>query len=62
MESLAVKKKKLDIQRVETAMMDLDVKCDELSEEISKLEAHIEISKSTLVKLNVELKQLVEGE
>lgn len=58
MDLLAVKKKKLEIQRVDTAMMDLDVRCDELHDEIERLKKHIEVSKLSLVELKNELKQL----
>ena len=59
MESLAIKKKRLDIQRVETAAMDLDVKCHELSEEIERLKSHIQISKESLSRLNEELEEML---
>lgn len=58
MESLNLKRKKLEIHRVETAMMDLDVKCHELTEEIERLKKHIEISKVSLEKLHSELTEI----
>lgn len=57
MTPLDLKKKKLEIMRVETALFDLEVKIMELQAEAERLEAHSEISKQTLLKLRSELSE-----
>jgi predicted RNase H-like nuclease (RuvC/YqgF family) len=53
--NLETKKKILELKRVETARMELELKIEERLEEIERLRAAIEIQKQTEEKLKKEL-------
>lgn len=56
MTPLERKRKELEIQRVQTACMDLELKIMELTAEILRVEGHMETSMATLEKLKSDLK------
>lgn len=59
--SLDVKKKKLELQRVELAKEELLFKIEERLEEIERLKKHIEVQDQTILKLKEEIKEKNNG-
>lgn len=55
--SLDLKRKKLELMRVQTAKHELEFKIEERLEEIERLKAHIKVQQETEIKLIEELKK-----
>jgi len=53
--SIEVKKKKLELARIELGRQELEFKIEEKLEEIKRLEAHLEIQNTSVQKLKKEL-------
>lgn len=58
MGKLDLKRKELELQRVTTAQMDLELKIEERLDEIERMKEHVEIQKAAAEKLKEEIKTL----
>lgn len=56
--SLELKKIKLELMRVQTARMDMELKIDERKEEIQRLEDHIKIQSDKELELSQKIQDL----
>lgn len=56
--SLDLKRKRIELMRVETAKCELEFKIEERLEEIKRIKEHIEIQKQTEEKLKKEIEKL----
>lgn len=56
--SIEIKKKELELRRVETARFEMEIKIAERLEEIERLTQHIKVQEETEIKLKNELQKL----
>jgi hypothetical protein len=59
--TLDLKKKKLELMRVQVAKCDLEYKIEERLDEIERLKSHVKIQEETEIRLTNELKQMKES-
>lgn len=60
MQPLDIKRRKLDLMRVQTARYELEFKIEERLEEIERLKEHIRIQQETEIKIQQELAAIEE--